>query len=83
MLLTAKICITRKYLYYSKMRSTISYCMRGFQKQSTTIILDCLDGLDSETFYNNIFLTTVTAAVAEIPLYYKKNVLFENNCKCL
>ena len=40
--------------------------------QSMTIILDCRDGLDSETFHNDIFFTTVTAAVAEIPLYYKK-----------
>ena len=57
--------------------------MRGFQKQSTTIILDYLDGLDSETFHNDNFFTAVTAAVAEIPLYYKKNVLFENYRKCL
>ena len=46
--------------------------MRGFQKQSTAIILDWLNGLDSETFHNDIFFTTVTAAVAEIPLYYKE-----------
>ena len=26
--------------------------IRGFQKQTTTIILDCFDGLDSETFHN-------------------------------
>ena len=45
---------------------------RGFRKQSTTIILDCRDGLDSETFHNDKFFTTVTAAVAEIPLYYNK-----------
>ena len=37
-----------------------------------TIIFYCLDGFDSETFHNDIFFTTVTAAVAEIPLYYKK-----------
>ena len=46
--------------------------MRGFQKQSTTTILDCLDGLDSEKFHNNIFFTIATAAIAEISLYYKK-----------
>ena len=48
--------------------------MRGFQKQTTTIILDCFDGLDSETFHNNIFFTNETVAIAKIPLYYK-NVL--------
>ena len=48
--------------------------MRGFQKQTTTIILNYLDGLDPETFYNNIFFTMATAAIAEIPLYYKKCV---------
>ena len=30
--------------------------MRGFQKQTTTIILKCLDGLDPETFYNNNYI---------------------------
>ena len=46
--------------------------MRSFQKQSTTIVLDCRDGLDSETFHNDIFFMTITAAVTKIPLYYKK-----------
>ena len=45
-----------------------------FQKQTTTIILNCLDGLDPETFYNYIFFMMATAALAEIPLYYKKCV---------
>ena len=46
--------------------------MTPFQKQMTIIILDCLDGLDSETCYNNILFTIATAAIAEIPLCYKK-----------
>ena len=36
------------------------------------MIVDCLDGLDSETFYNNIFFTIATVAIAKIPLHYKK-----------
>ena len=48
--------------------------MRGFQKQMTTIILNCFDGLDPETFYNNIVFTMASAAITKIPLYYKKCV---------
>ena len=59
------------YIYHRE-KKTLLWTMRGFQKQSTTIILDCRDGLDSETFHNDILFKTVTAAVAEIPLYYKK-----------
>ena len=52
----------------------------SFQKQTTIIIFDCPDGLDSETFYNNIFFMIATVAIAEIPLYYK-NITFKNYCK--
>ena len=45
-----------------------------------TIILNCLDGLDPETFYNNIFFTMATTAITKIPLYYQ-NVCFNNYCK--
>ena len=50
--------------------------MTPFQKQTTIIILDYLDGLDSETFHNNIFSTIAIAAIAEIPLYYKTVFFF-------
>ena len=52
----------------------------SFQKQTTIIIFDCPDGFDSDTFYNNIFFTIATVAMAEIPLYYKK-FFFKNYCK--
>ena len=47
--------------------------MTSFQKQTTIIILDCLDGLDSETFHDNLFFTIATAAVTRVPLYYKND----------
>ena len=58
-------------LSQTKISQFNSESLRGSQEQMTTIILDCLDGLDSETFHNDIFFTTVTAAVTEILLYYK------------
>ena len=70
-----KLLNTAKIFMYSLLNFK---SMRGFQKQLTTIILDCLDGLDSETFHNDIFFKTVTAAAPEIPLYY-----IENYRKCL
>ena len=45
--------------------------MTPSQKQTTIIMSDCLNGLDSETFHDNIFSTIAIAAVAKIPLYYK------------
>ena len=47
------------------------------------MICNCLDGLDSETFHNYILSTIATAAITEITLYYKRNVLFTNYCKML
>ena len=57
--------------------------MTPFQKQTTTIIVYCLDGLDSETFHNSSFSTIATAAITGIPLYYKNVCFLKTIVKCL